>query len=294
MMSPRRSVARTRLASARCAEARLRDAPRSASVSRRRIAAYSMKSPRSQLTCLARSAACSLRRRSRRARPTTPRSAWNWAKLDSSSAAALRPADLGGEVDRHVVGRAEGGVQRVGTGARQAGHRARVEARLPQHDRVALDVDAAAARPAGELGVLAGGERDVGLAVPLVELLEHHGPRGHVDAEGEGLGGEHRLDQARGEQLLDDLLEDRQQPGVVGGDAAAQREHPVVVAEDGQVLVGEVGGAPGRDVLDDPRLVGRGQPQARGQALLHGGVAAGPAEDEGDRGQQALPRRAGR
>ena len=83
-------------------------------------------------------------------------------------------------------------------------------------------------------------------------------------------------------------------PGVVGGDAPAQREHPVVVAEDGEVLVGDVGGPPRRDVLDDPRLVGRGQPQAGGQALLDGGVAAGPAEDERDRGEQARPRRAGR
>ena len=92
MMSPRRRVARTRLASARCADARLRDTPRSASVSCARIAAYSMKSPRSQLTCRARSAASLAYRRSRRVRPTTPRSAWNWAKLDSSRAAArLRP-----------------------------------------------------------------------------------------------------------------------------------------------------------------------------------------------------------
>ena len=64
MMSPRLSVARTLLASARWAEARLLDAPRSASVSLRRISAYSMKSPRSQVTCLARSSAASLRRRS--------------------------------------------------------------------------------------------------------------------------------------------------------------------------------------------------------------------------------------
>ena len=197
MMSPRRSVARTRLAWARWAEARLRDTPRSASVSRRRSSAYSMKSPRSQLTCLARSSACSLSRRSRRARPTTPRSAWNWAKLDSSRAAARVAADAGGEVDGHVVGRAEGGVERVGSGAREAGDRARVDARLPEHHRVPLDVDAAAARPAGELRVLARGERDVRLAVPLVELLEHDRARGHVDAEREGLGGEDRPDQAR-------------------------------------------------------------------------------------------------
>ena len=35
-------------------------------------------------------------------------------------------------------------------------------------------------------------------------------------------------------------------------------------------------------------LIGREQPQARVQALADGCVATGPAEDEGDRGQQSL------
>ncbi len=206
------------------------------------------------------------------------------ARLEEGGGAlAARPA---GQVDGHVVGRAEARVERVGSGAREPGDRARVEARLPEHHRVPLDVDAASARAAGELGVLPRGERDVGLAVPLVELLEHDRAGGHVDAEREGLGREDGPDQALGEQLLDDLLEDREHARVVGGDAASQREHPVVVAEDGEVLVGDVAGPPGGDGLDLLRLGGRGQPQARLQALLDGGVAAGPAEDERDRGEQ--------
>ena len=43
----------------------------------------------------------------------------------------------------------------------------RVETRLPQHDGVALDVDAAPAGPTGELGVLPRRDVGVGLAVPL-------------------------------------------------------------------------------------------------------------------------------
>jgi hypothetical protein len=42
---------------------------------------------------------------------------------------------------------------------------ARVDVALPQHDRVALDVDAAPAGAAGELGVLP--RRDVDVASPL-------------------------------------------------------------------------------------------------------------------------------
>ena len=67
---------------------------------------------------------------------------------------------------------------------------------------------------------------------------------------------------------------------------------PVAVAEDGQVLRRDVGGAALGDLLDRLGLFGRGQPQARDQALLDGGVAAGPAEDERDRGQQARRSRA--
>ena len=47
------------------------------------------------------------------------------------------------------------------------------------------------------------------------------------------------LHQARAEQLLDDLLEHRQQAGVVGGDAALEAVEPVVEAEHGEVLVGD-------------------------------------------------------
>ncbi len=108
---------------------------------------------------------------------------------------------------------------------------------------MALDVDAAPAGPPGELGVLP--RRDVGvrLAVPLDELLEHHRAGRHVDAQRQGLGGEDDLDQAADEQLLDDLLERRQHPGVVGGDAALEAVEPLAVAEDVQVLVGDARGA---------------------------------------------------
>ena len=152
---------------------------------------------------------------------------------------------------------------------------------------MAFDVDAASSCTASELGVLARGERDMGFAVPLVELFKHDGPGGHVDAERQGFCGEDGLDQSGGEQFLDDFLEGGQHAGVVRGDATLEGQDPVVVPEDREVLVGDVGGSAGRDVFDDPCLVGRGEAQAGAQALLNGGVAACPAEDERDRGQQA-------
>ncbi len=198
------------------------------------------------------------------------------------------PAELGDQVDGHVVGGPEAGLERVRTGAGQAGQRLRVEAALPEHHGVALDVDAAPPGPAGELGVLAGGDVGVGLAVPLDQLLHDHRAGGHVDAERQGLGREDGLDQALHEELLDHFLEPGQHPGVVGGDAALQPVQPLEVAEDVQVLVGDVGAALLDDRADQGAVGVLVEPQPGAEALLDGGLAAGPAEDEGDRGQQAL------
>src|SRR5205823_10710383 len=64
------------------------------------------------------------------------------------------PAERSDEVDGHVVRRPEAGPERVGAGRREPGDVRRVETGRPQHDAVALDVDAAPAGAAGELGVL--------------------------------------------------------------------------------------------------------------------------------------------
>ncbi len=62
---------------------------------------------------------------------------------------------------------------------------------------------------------------------------------------------EHGLDEAALEQLLDGLLEQRDQPGVVRRDAAGRALEPVVVAEDRVILDGEHGRSH-LDVLADP------------------------------------------
>ncbi len=150
-------------------------------------------------------------------------------------------AHLLDQVDRHVVRRSEARAERVGTRGRQAGDLRRVDARLPEHHRMPLDVEPATSGPAGQLGVLPRGDVGVGLAVPLRELLEHDRAGRHVDAEGQGLGGEDGLHQPPHEELLDALLEDRQHSGVVGRDAAREALEEVVVAQDVAVLVGKLG-----------------------------------------------------
>lgn len=198
------------------------------------------------------------------------------------------PPELLDEVDGHVVRRPEAGAQRVRARTGESGEGARVHAALPEHHGVALDVDPAPPGPAGQLGVLAGGDVGVLLAVPLDELLQDHRAGRHVDAERERLRGEDGLDQAPDEQLLDDLLEPREHPGVVRGDAPLQALQPLVVAQDVQVL-GRDGRCP---LLDDlphqAALVVVVEPEPGVQALLYGGLAGGPAEDERDRGEEPL------
>jgi hypothetical protein len=75
---------------------------------------------------------------------------------------------------------------------------------------------------------------------------------------------------------------------VVGGQPPLQPVEPLPVAEDLQVTAGD-GAHPGLgDTADLGPLVGRGEPQPGVQALLHGRVTAGAAEDEQDRRQQPL------
>ena len=193
------------------------------------------------------------------------------------------------QVHGHVVRRPERRLERIGPGGGQAGHGLGIHPGLPQHDAVSLDVDATTAGAAGELGVLPRRDVGVGLAVPLAQLLDDDRPGRHVDAQGERLGGEDDLHEAAEEELLDTLLEPGQHARVVGGDAASEAVEELGVAEHPEVVLGKV-----RDPLLDERvdlvaLLGGGQSQVRIQALLHRRIAADPAEDEHDRGQQAGP-----
>ena len=80
----------------------------------------------------------------------------------------------------------------------------------PHDDRVAFDVDAAAAGASGQLGVFTGGDVYVGFTVVLGEFFQDDGACGHVDAQCEGFGGEDQLNQALGEEGFYNLLEQGQ------------------------------------------------------------------------------------
>ncbi len=197
-------------------------------------------------------------------------------------------ADLPDQVDGHVVRRAEAGPKRIGAGRGEPGESCRVEAGLPQHHGVALDVDPTPTGATGQLGELSGCDVGVRLAVPLAQLLEDHRTCRHVDAQSEGLGGEDGLDQPVDEQVLHHLLERGQHAGVVGGHTALQALQPFVVAQHREVLVGDVDATRRDEGPDLVALPWAEQAHPGTHALRDCGVAAGPAEDEGDRREQAL------
>ena len=138
--------------------------------------------------------------------------------------------------------------------------------RAPQHDGVALVVDAPPAGPPGQLGVLPRREHLVVVAGELRQLLDDDRAGRHVDADGERLGGEHDLDQPLDEAGLDDLLERRHHAGVVGGDAGLELGEELAVAEHGEVVVGEPVEAGVDDLADAVALGAVGQAQPGGEA----------------------------
>lgn len=121
------------------------------------------------------------------------------------------------EVDRHVVPRPERAAQWIRARGRQARDRTGIHLRLPQHHRMAFDVDTAPSRTPGQLGVLARRELRVRLAVELHQALQHDGARGHIDAERQCLRGEYGSHEPVDEQFLDGMPERRQHARMVRG-----------------------------------------------------------------------------
>ena len=158
--------------------------------------------------------------------------------------------------------------------------------RRAEHGRVADLVYAPSPGPAGQLGVLARCELLVPVSPELGHLLDHHRARRHVDAEGEGLGGEDDLYEGLGEARLNRLAKRRHHAGVVRRQARFEPGHIERVAEHGQVLVCE-----GVDVgLDDGpdavTLLGTRQPEPGLEAVAHRLVASRAGEHEVDGGKE--------
>lgn len=135
--------------------------------------------------------------------------------------------------------------------------RRRLELFVAHHDDDATVVQTPPAGPAGHLDVLARGQVAELAAVELADVCEDDRLGGHVEADGERLGGEEDLDEALLEEDLDDLFEDGEQAAVVDADAALEQGQDVGDLGQRAVLVRQARDGVGEDGLDRVALVVR-------------------------------------
>ena len=152
--------------------------------------------------------------RLRSPKPTTARSAWNCAKDVSRISRLPRPNCRTRFTAMLYVGRKLEQWIRPCRG--EADDALGIEAPIPDDDGVTLDVDAAAAGPPGQLGVLGGSDIDVALAVEL-DQLRRYGRAGMLIKARVSVAKTART--TLREQLLDDLTERRQHARMVCGEA---------------------------------------------------------------------------
>ena len=190
------------------------------------------------------------------------------------------------EVHGEVVGGPERRGEGPGAAAGDPGDVGETVEGRAQHGRIAHVVDAPPAGATGELGVLARCQLLVAPAAELGDLLDYHRAGGHVDPEGQRLGGEHHLYERLGEARLDGFAERRHHARMVGSHAGFHALLVRRIAENRQVLVGEGIHVGLHDRPDPMPLLGRCQPEAVVEAVPHRLVAAGPREHEVDRRQR--------
>ena len=118
---------------------------------------------------------------------------------------------------------------------------------------------------------------------PLGETLEDDAPRRHVDPEAHRLGGEHHPDEPALEEDLGEPLEAGQDARVVEPDTLGEGLEDRLVQRGGLERRARLHRLADR-LLDLASLGAVEERLALGEELLHRPLAAGPAEDEVDRG----------
>jgi hypothetical protein len=156
----------------------------------------------------------------------------------------------------------------------------------PLNNGVSLDVNTASSSPSGQLCVLPCREGNTGLAVEFLELLEHDGACGHVDAESQRFGGENDFDEFALKEFFDNLFERGQEPGVVGSDTSLEPFEPFPVTQDTEVFIEKGSAAFVHNLANFFAFRGVRQANTGLDALPHGLVTPRPAEDEENRGQK--------
>ena len=149
-------------------------------------------------------------------------------------------------------------------------------------------VDAAAARATRQLGVFPGGDGNTGFTIELLELLQHHGSRWHIDAQRQGFGGKHNFEQLLSEELLDCFFENRQHSRMVGCHAPNNAIQPRVIPKNCFVVIIESGTAFINKIQDAILLVVSREAHSPAKNLSDSLIASGPGKNKENRRQQVI------
>src|SRR5207245_7359945 len=162
-----------------------------------------------------------------------------------------------------------------------------VDVLLLEDDAVPDGGDTAPSGATHQLSEFARGERHEVPAIELREGRDNASPGWHVNAERERFGGEDDFDQATLEEILDQLLQVGQQPGMVHRQPAAQRfAVEEIEVQLGLVAVLDLLQALLRQLVDGGLLRCCRQVEAVGGAARQRLATAPPRKDEIDRRQE--------
>ena len=196
-------------------------------------------------------------------------------------ALGVRPHEIHG----HVVGRPERRREVEGFVRCKAGNFVDRYERTPEGHCVADVVDASPSRSPCQLGEIRRFQGHVALARVAGQLVNDDRSSGHVDADGESLGGEHHFQQSIGEGFFDHLFEGRHETRVVRCDSCGHQIDKSVKIESNAFFLRESLRVPIGECPNPTNLAGIHERESIASTGFRSFVALIAAEDEKDRRQ---------
>jgi hypothetical protein len=143
-------------------------------------------------------------------------------------------------------------------------------------------IDTASTRSTGQLGVLRWSEKLVAISGELCELVDHHGPCWHVDAQSESLCRENDPHESFDEALFNGFFEGRNKASMMTGNTSLKRVEPAAIVKDPEILICELFNMGLSDLSDSNAFLGSRIAETGAGAGSHCFVAAISAEHEKD------------
>jgi hypothetical protein len=158
------------------------------------------------------------------------------------------------QVQNHVVPEVERRIEPIRLTLNHSLRRRRFKLLIRHHNDDSTVVESTTTSTTGHLDVLASGEVTEVATVEFTNGGEDDSFGGHVETDGERLGGEEDLEETFLEEDLDDLFEDGEETTVMDSDTALEERQDVLDLGQLTVVVGEVRDGVGEDGVDHVAL----------------------------------------